>query len=349
MVNVCSSAILEGALRAFHRRTFSPEARLSLVFLDDSMQAEGAVDEGGPSREFFRLLLRAIKDSTLFTGPESSKNLSLDSHALQRGLYKTFGTMIAVAFVHGGVAPLFFSERLYNSLCQLTMQPPTLDEVTDGDLREKLKKISEAANLMEARAAVEEAAESLSLLGSLRHIVSMEGRDQLVEAATSFYVEGRIKEPLEQFAMGLSTLGVLGVMRSHPTLMRDVFAKSNEALQAATLMHLFGVQGSCQGSNRWHAERRTEGFWRDYLLDIEDGAMEVTLEQVLVFVSGADRIPVLGFTPRPTLSFLHEHGKIFPEANTCIVNLKLPIHQNYENFCKYMSEGIIQSPTFGMA
>lgn len=49
-----------------------------------------------------------------------------------------------------------------------------------------------------ARAAIEEAAESLSLLGSLRHITTMEGRDQLVQAATSFYVEGRTKEALQQ-------------------------------------------------------------------------------------------------------------------------------------------------------
>lgn len=79
-INVCRENVMDGAKRAFARRSFNPEAKVSVVFMDDSMQAEGAVDEGGPSREFFRLLMMAMKESTLFTGPENNKNLSLDSH-----------------------------------------------------------------------------------------------------------------------------------------------------------------------------------------------------------------------------------------------------------------------------
>ncbi len=80
-----------------------------------------------------------------------------------------------------------------------------------------------------------------------------------------------------------------------------------------------------------------------------DGVFEITLDQLLVFASGADRIPVLGFSPQPTLNFTHEMGQKYPEANTCVVKLKLPIHDTYEMFCKYMCEGIIQAPTFGLA
>lgn len=86
MINICRDNIMDGAKRAFTRRSFNPGARISVVFMDETMQAEGAVDEGGPSREFYRLLMMAIKDSTLFTGPEDKKNLSLDCHGLY--LYK---------------------------------------------------------------------------------------------------------------------------------------------------------------------------------------------------------------------------------------------------------------------
>lgn len=82
MINVCRENIMDGAIRAFARRSFNPESKLSVIFMDDFMQAEGSVDEGGPTREFFRLLMMALKDSTLFTGPQNSKNLSLDSHDL---------------------------------------------------------------------------------------------------------------------------------------------------------------------------------------------------------------------------------------------------------------------------
>lgn len=43
---------MDGAVRAFARRGFTPGAKLSIVFMDDFNQAEGAVDEGGPKREF---------------------------------------------------------------------------------------------------------------------------------------------------------------------------------------------------------------------------------------------------------------------------------------------------------
>lgn len=59
-------------------------------------------------------------------------------------------------------------------------------------------KISEAGDINAARDAIEESSESLSLLGSMRYIGTLEDRDQLVQAATTFYVEGRTKEALEQ-------------------------------------------------------------------------------------------------------------------------------------------------------
>lgn len=51
--------------------------------------------------------------------------------------------MIAVALVHGGVLPSFFSERLYQNLCSTPTSPPTLEEVADSDLQWKLKRVCE--------------------------------------------------------------------------------------------------------------------------------------------------------------------------------------------------------------
>lgn len=75
MINVCRENIMDGAMRAFTRRSFNPEAKLSVIFMDDFMQAEGSVDEGGPTRGFFRLLSEI---AAYLQG--HSKNLSLDSH-----------------------------------------------------------------------------------------------------------------------------------------------------------------------------------------------------------------------------------------------------------------------------
>jgi len=61
-----------------------------------------------------------------------------------------------------------------------------------------MTKIRDAGDITAAREAIMEAAESLSLLGSLGHITTMQERDQLVQAAITFYVEGRTKEALQQ-------------------------------------------------------------------------------------------------------------------------------------------------------
>ncbi|XP_077091738.1 uncharacterized protein LOC143744240 [Siphateles boraxobius] len=62
----------------------------------DTKEAEGAVDGGGPTREYLRLLLKAVQQSSIFAGPENSKRLRLDSEALHKGLYRQISQMISV-------------------------------------------------------------------------------------------------------------------------------------------------------------------------------------------------------------------------------------------------------------
>lgn len=83
-----------------------------------------------------------------------------------------------------------------------------------------------------------------------------------------------------------------------------------------------------------------------------DGSRAVTLEKILIFVSGVEQIPPLGFPQRPQIQFLHtpledSTWRRYPEANTCSIILRLPIHATFENFVEYMESGILQSPTFG--
>lgn len=66
------------SLRAFKRRNFNPEAKLDVVFVDEFENAEGSVDLGGPTREYLRLLMRAIHQSSIFGGHEKDRHLSLD-------------------------------------------------------------------------------------------------------------------------------------------------------------------------------------------------------------------------------------------------------------------------------
>ncbi len=91
----------------------------------------------------------------------------------------------------------------------------------------------------------------------------------------------------------------------------------------------------------------------DAVLTVEDTDITVTFDQLLMFATGTDRIPALGFDPEPTIQFLHTpvngSQRMYPEANTCGLILRLPLHASYESFNNSKILGIVQSPHFGLA
>uniref|UniRef100_A0A9J7ZWW0 HECT domain-containing protein n=1 Tax=Cyprinus carpio carpio TaxID=630221 RepID=A0A9J7ZWW0_CYPCA len=321
-INVTRCNILDSGIRAFRRQRFNPEAKLDVVFRDADGIGEGAADEGGPTREFLTLLMREIHSCEIFDGEDWKKTLACNSKALYNGMYKIVGRMIAVCLIHGGVEPNFFSERLFCQVCNLQPPVPDLQEIADYDFRAKMTKIQLAQNVNEAQCAIMEASDQLSMLGSLWHIQTLEDRDNLVESATKFFIENRLRDSLEQFKEGLECLGLLHLMQKHPQLFKEVFMYEEKPLLAEDISALFKAELSPVGSNRRVVESRTICFWRDWLIEVEEGtAYPLTLDKILGFVSGSTAIPRLGFPVEPKLEFLHpqenEAPKIFPEANTC--------------------------------
>ncbi|XP_073797711.1 G2/M phase-specific E3 ubiquitin-protein ligase [Danio rerio] len=189
------------------------------------------------------------------------------------------------------------------------------------------------------------------MMGALRYISSLEERDSLVQSAAEYFVNGRTNLALRQFEEGFKTLDLIDEFRNHPEIFEDVFINAVRPLEAKDLSTLFEVDFSPLGSNKRQLENKTVCFWRDWLIDVKEGDCNpLTLEMVLEFASGASSVPPLGFPHQPKIEFLHTFGqeiRIFPEANTCLIVLRLPMHNTYESFRTYMTEGILQSPTFG--
>lgn len=61
-------------MRCFNKLRFNPLAKLSVKFA-----GEDGIDNGGLSREFARLAVRAISKLQIFEGPPENRNLSLDA------------------------------------------------------------------------------------------------------------------------------------------------------------------------------------------------------------------------------------------------------------------------------
>ncbi|KAK9977113.1 hypothetical protein ABG768_018934 [Culter alburnus] len=166
--------------------------------------------------------------------------------------------------------------------------------------------IKNAETLEGAQDAINEASAVLGLLRCSTYMRSIQERDVLVEEAARAYVEGRIKEAIEQLTEGLKTLGLGDAIKTYPEIMKPLFIGGSKPLEAEDLLGLFRINFSRPGSNRQRVENQTIMFWWDWLIE----------------VGGADKIPPLGFGHKPTIQFLHpeDHGnRIFPEANTCDV------------------------------
>ncbi len=73
VVNVSREEVLDGARRGFRRATFKNTHMLTVKF-----SGEAGIDDGGPTREFMRLALKAMHDSHLFEGPNNCKVLAVN-------------------------------------------------------------------------------------------------------------------------------------------------------------------------------------------------------------------------------------------------------------------------------
>jgi hypothetical protein len=89
----------------------------------------------------------------------------------------------------------------------------------------------------------------------------------------------------------------------------------------------------------------------EYETSPDDSRFTVTLPAILVFATGADEVPPLGFRSKATIRFWDD---VRPRSNTCSNVLFLPLHQDeddvaFDAFKELMDDAILNSPTFGLA
>nr|XP_055051747.1 uncharacterized protein LOC129437569 isoform X2 [Misgurnus anguillicaudatus] len=353
--NVNRKNVLDGAFRAFRRKSHDPFKRISVRFSDECGNFEEAVDLGGPRREFLTLLIEEIEKSPMLAGPDGQKNLALDSVAVREDRYYLIGKAIAISMVHGGPSPGFFSPTLFECIINGNVSP-TIGDVNDFDLQANITKISRAVSTEELRQATESMSEYLANAGCLRVIKSLQDKDLLLQDILLFQVVNRLHGPLERFKEGLRTLGLLDAVVKHKEAFRPLFCSPQKALTADSLDDLFEIHYSIAGSNRRAQENATVAFWRDYLLDAEEGNSNCSLNKILMFATGCSCLPAIGLKPKPSIEFLHSTdslpptasvGEKFPTANTCVNCLRLPLHKDYATFKANMDFALCNTQGFG--
>ena len=223
--NISRNHIWDGTKRALNGKSFSPEKKLSVKFMDDIGQSEGAVDLGGPAREFITLITEWLVNSPLFFGETTAKFLSLNAICLDEREYFMAGEIFAMSGTWWAWCQLSLStcyDALVNETGTLNVIS-ALDDVTDFELRTLLGKLLPAPEVDDARQIIDE--EKLDtvfdMAGTFQVIRSKADVDKIVQRTLNWYVLGRCQPAYSSFKEGLKVLGALEAMSKYPKLFRE--------------------------------------------------------------------------------------------------------------------------------
>ncbi|XP_051001705.1 G2/M phase-specific E3 ubiquitin-protein ligase isoform X1 [Acomys russatus] len=326
---ISKANVWRSALDQFQCQKFNPSHTIEVVYVYGN---EFGRDRPGSQQEFLSHLMHHLENSSVFEG-SLAKNLSLNYQALKENHYYEAGRMIAISLVHGGPAPGFFSETLFNCLAYGPENTqPILDDVSDPDVAKIIMKINNAANMESLNSIINECYNYLEFSRCLRLTTTLSDKYILVKDILFFHVIKRVAAPFESFKQGLKTLGVLEKIQTYPEVFYNILCNKPEKLSAKSLCELFTVHA--------FTDVQTLRFWNSYLEAVEGGKSATTMEDILTFATGCSSVPPAGFKPSPSIECLHMD---FPVANKCKNRLTLPISTTYKKFQENMDFAIRDS------
>ena len=212
------------------------------------------------------------------------------------------------------------------------------------------------------------------LLDKPRHLYTIDDKARIFRQVHLHSVLLSRKGEVDQLADGLNVHGLLKLFQEYPDHGYQYLTSKQHQLLASTLVDLFDLDLSPPGSNKRTREERTVIMWYDYLQDIEGTCMQyfkvilpivfsdgnvhtevrscevvVTLESILLFITGSTSIPPTGFETKPTITFSHDPNVTVPTANTCSLTICLPTAiTDAAIFSSRMTYGIFNSVGFGL-
>ena len=136
-VDIRRARIFDDTLVLFSRTHFDVHKHLKVNFI-----GEAAVDNGGLTREFFRLVISEVLQSCLFAGwPANVVPLHNIGDITLNHFYQ-IGRILTTCIIHGGQAPHCFARGIAEYLIYGQIKSdPCIDDVYDLQVRNSLKKV----------------------------------------------------------------------------------------------------------------------------------------------------------------------------------------------------------------
>jgi len=313
--------IMSTTLKAVERKKFSFVLPLLVNF-----SGEEGVDAGGPKREFFHLLMSSLKSMGIFEGRWFSHDIEL----LSNQKYAYAGKLISWSILHGGSGPKALSSEAFKVMKDLpSSSTNAIQAISDEKLQKVLQDLESCSTPDDFERFKVNNADAVAEYGYNKIYVSgITHKEKIIRCLLKQAFVFSVNAEIHQFIEGLNAVGKLGdLMLANPNLFEAIMCESHEKLCLAEFSKLYIVEFSEVGSNKRELEDQTVYSFEVFLKDLEDGEIEeINLGHLLMFITGADCIPPLGFHYAITVKFYDvEPGiKRYPWSSTCALTLNLP-------------------------
>ena len=316
---------LLSSIRAIQRSTFSFVKPVHVSF-----SGEEAVDAGGPRREYFRLLMSSLKNLGIFQGSWFSHDL----HLLRCKKYELGGKLVSWSVLQGGSGPKCLSREGFSVMSNLQANcEGAIAAVKDEELKTVLTDLQSCSSSAEFTALVEKKADVIAGCGySQIYTSDISSKDEIIHCLLKQAFVFSVHAEIEQFWDGLNSIGKFGeVVRESPELFAAVLGDGQVKLNSIAFKKLYNIDFSDDGSNQRDKEEKTIYCFELFLQDLEEDLIpDLSLEDLLIFITGADAIPPLGFDDPIVISFYDMEGNVkrLPWSSTCALTLNLPRGMN---------------------
>uniref|UniRef100_A0A8C6T1A2 HECT domain-containing protein n=1 Tax=Neogobius melanostomus TaxID=47308 RepID=A0A8C6T1A2_9GOBI len=320
------AAALPSALKAVRRSGFC--FRTTPIVSFSGEETEG---HQGPLREFFRLMLQGLQETSLFEGQPGRRLLTADLTALEDWRYYEAGLLIGWSLAHSGPGPRCLHPALYQLMCgqSVSVHDFSWRDVADMEIQSHLQQLQSCSDVTLLSPGL---CEWVSRCGVPEiSSASAEEMPNLYKRVVKHYICDRVSTMISQLTEGLNSCdGLWDVMRAHWEAFAPVMtAACSKPLTLVDFRELFTVSFSSDCEEE-RLEQETVAHWESVLgrISDSDGEGPLSFEDLLMFITGVDHLPPLGFSSSFTVRF-YSQGAVsscirLPFASTCTLELFLP-------------------------
>ncbi|XP_077981079.1 G2/M phase-specific E3 ubiquitin-protein ligase-like isoform X2 [Glandiceps talaboti] len=346
-VIIWRAKLLPSMLRYVNKPSFNISNPLRVEF-----SGEDAEDFGGPRRELLRLLMMEVgRNMGVFEGNENAKVFSMDIQLLEDKMYRKAGKLTAMSILNGGPGLACLAKPVYEHLVGMTTTNLTLDLLQDANTREKLEELQNCGSEEHMQSFIFAHGDWVADVGySDIYLTKLEQKGVVLNLLLKQLVLIRTSAAVNQFSQGLDDVGQLHkLMKSNPRQFMPLFVSAGEKVKRAEFKELYTVAYSEEGGNRKIKEEATVYSFEIYIEELEENQHEIGIEDLLIFMTGADRVPPLGFDKQITIDFygMEENITRYPSSSTCDLRLWLPRGCPPEDLATLLTTAILNSQGFG--